>query len=138
VAYVNVPKDLSRIKNKALFNLTARQLICFGSAAAVGIPAYIFTREPIGGTTAALLMIGLMLPFFFFAMYEKDGQPAEKALRNIIRTRIYFPGKRPYRTENLYETLEKEGKRLAKQDTAAAPPTAGKRRKPNEGKRPGK
>ena len=69
MAFVNVPKDLSRIKNKAVFNLTVRQLVCFGSGAAVGVPAYLFTREPIGGTAAALLMIGLMLPFFFFAMY---------------------------------------------------------------------
>jgi hypothetical protein len=132
MAFVNVPKDLSRIKNKAFFNLTARQLICFGIAAAVGIPAYIFTRVPIGGTAAALLMIALMLPFFFFAMYEKDGQPAEKALRNFLRTRIYFPGKRPYKTENLYELLEKEGKSLAEQTTGATPPATAKGRKPNK------
>ena len=124
MAFVNVPKDLSKVKNKALFNLTVRQLICFGAAGAIGIPVYIFTREPIGGTAAALLMIGLMLPMFFFAMFEKDGQPAEKVLRNFIRTRIYFPGKRPYRTENLYELLEKEGKCLAEQNTAATPTAA--------------
>jgi hypothetical protein len=133
MAFVNVPKDLSRIKNKALFNLTARQLLCFGTAAAVGIPAYIFLREPIGGTTAAMLMIGLMLPFFFFAMYEKDGQPAEKVLRNIIRTKLYFPGRRPYKTENLYAILEKEGKNLAKQTTTPQT-TTGKRREPNKQK----
>ena len=69
-------------------------------------------------------MIGLMLPCFFLAMFEKDGQPAEKVLRNFIRTRIYFPGKRPYKTENLYELLEKEGKSLANQDTAAATTSA--------------
>ena len=124
MAFVNVPKDLSKIKNKALFNLTVRQLVCFGSAAAIGIPAYIFTREPIGGTAAALLMIGLMLPMFFLAMFEKDGQSAEKVLRNFIRTRIYFPGKRPYRTENLYELLEKEGKNLADKDTTKTPAAA--------------
>jgi hypothetical protein len=128
MAFVNVPKDLSKVKNKALFNLTVRQLVCFGAAGAVGIPVYIFTREPIGGTAAALLMIGLMLPMFFFAMFEKDGQPAEKVLRNFIRTRIYFPGKRPYRTENLYELLEKEGKCLAKQNTAATPAAADTKR----------
>jgi hypothetical protein len=128
LAFVNVPKDLSRIKNKALFNLTVRQLLCFGTAAAIGIPAYIFLREPIGGTPAAFLMIGLMLPFFFFAMYEKDGQPAEKVLRNIIRTKLYFPGKRPYKTENLYALLEKEGKNLAKHTTTPQA-TTGKRHK---------
>ena len=28
--YVNVPNDLSKIKTKIAFNLTKRQLICFG------------------------------------------------------------------------------------------------------------
>ena len=39
--YVNVPNDLSKIKTKMAFNLTKRQLVCFGSAGAVGIPAYL-------------------------------------------------------------------------------------------------
>ena len=120
IAFVNVPKDLNRIKNKAIFNLTFRQLICFGTGAAVGVPVYIVTRGTIGDTAAALIMIGLMLPFFFFAMYEKDGQPAEKVLRNFIRVQFYFPAKRPYKTENLYEILEKEGKNLAIKATEAA------------------
>ena len=42
--YVNVPNDLSKIKTKMAFNLTKRQLVCFGSAGAVGIPAYLLTR----------------------------------------------------------------------------------------------
>ena len=43
--YVNVPNDLSKIKTKIAFNLTRRQLICFGGAAAVGIPVYLLTRR---------------------------------------------------------------------------------------------
>ncbi len=50
--YVNVPNDLSKIKTKLAFNLTKRQLVCFGSAAAVGVPAYLFTRQAIGNTGA--------------------------------------------------------------------------------------
>lgn len=111
--YVPVPKDLSKVKTKLVFNLTKRQLICFSLAAAVGTPTYLFSRAAIGNDGAALLMIGVMLPFFFLAMYEKDGQPAEKVLRNIIRTRFFFPAKRPYRTENLYAVMAKEGKKLA-------------------------
>ena len=34
-AYVNVPKDLTKVKTKVLFNLTKRQLICFGSGALI-------------------------------------------------------------------------------------------------------
>ena len=133
MAFVNVPKDLNKIKNKAMFNLTARQLICFATAAAVGVPAYIFARGTIGGTAAALLMIGLMLPFFFIAMYEKDGQPAEKVLQNYIRTRLYYPSKRPYKAESLYSVLEKEGKIIAQQTETTAK-TTGRRHKTGKSK----
>ena len=36
MAYVTIPKDLSRIQSKVLFGLTKRQVICFGAAALVG------------------------------------------------------------------------------------------------------
>ena len=78
--YVPVPKDLTKVKTKLAFNLTKRQLICFSLAGLVGLPVYFFTRGAIGNSAAVLLMIGLMMPFFFFAMYERDGQPAEKIL----------------------------------------------------------
>lgn len=102
MAYVNVPNDLSKIKTKVAFNLTKRQLICFGGAAAVGIPAYLFTRSAIGNTGAMLLMIALMLPCFLIAMYERDGLPFEKVVQNIVRATFLWPRTRPYRTDNFY------------------------------------
>lgn len=114
MAYVNVPNDLSRIKTKLAFNLTKRQLVCFGTAAVIGIPVYLLARSSVGGTGAMLLMIALMLPFFFLAMYERDGLPAEKVLRNILRATILTPRVRPYRTENFYYYLHKQGKKASK------------------------
>ena len=115
--HVPVPKDLSKIKTKLAFNLTKRQLVCFSSAAAVGLPAYLFSRGSIGNSAAMFLMIGLMLPFFFLAMYERDGLPLEKVLKNIIRTRFLYPRVRPYKTENFYALLSarKEAQPIAKQ-----------------------
>ena len=118
--FVNVPKDLSKVKTKIVLNLTKRQLICFSAAAVIGVPAYIFTRGAIGNSAAALLMIGLMLPLFFLAMYEKDGMPAEKVLKNIARARFVWPGKRPYKTENLYEITGKEERTVASQKQTTA------------------
>jgi len=106
--YVNVPTDLSKIKSKIAFNLTKRQLICFGCAAVVGVPAYLLTRGGIGNSAALFLMIGIMLPAFLLAMYERDGLPAEKVVRNILRSRFLWPGIRPYKTENFYAVLTKE------------------------------
>ena len=102
MAYVNVPNDLSKIKTKLAFNLTKRQLICFGGAAAVGIPLYLLTRGAIGNTGALFLMLAVMLPAFLLAMYERDGLPLEKVLGHIVRARFLRPGVRPYRTENIY------------------------------------
>lgn len=112
MAYVSVPKDLSKIKTKVAFNLTKRQLICFGLAAAIGIPAYLFTRTAIGSTEAMLFMIAIMLPCFFFAMYERDGLPFEKVLHNIIRSKFLLPGIRPYKTQNIYAYLASPGKEV--------------------------
>lgn len=120
MTYVSVPKDLSKVKSKIAFNLTKRQLICFGCAAVIGIPTYLFTRKTIGTDGAVFLMIGLMLPFFFLAMYEKDGQPAEKILRNFLRSRLW-PSARVYKTENLYQYLNRqEGSSFEKQESKAA------------------
>lgn len=65
MAYVSVPNDLSKVKTKVAFNLTKRQLLCFGAAAVIGIRTYLFTRNTLGGTASMLLMIVLMLPCFF-------------------------------------------------------------------------
>ena len=111
---VAVPKNLSGIKTKVAMNLTKRQLVCFGSAGAVGIPFYIFTKGVIGTQASALLMVAVMLPFFFLAMYEKDGFPAEKILYFMLRQKILTPGIRPYRSENLYRQLE-EKERMKKE-----------------------
>lgn len=128
--YVPVPKDLTKVKTKVAAGLTKRQLICFSLAALVGLPVYFLTRGAIGNSAAVLLMIGLMMPFFFFAMYEKDGQPAEKLLRNRLRYKLW-PKDRPYRTENFYKSIsKKEVSQIAKNQTAGgAGKTSAKKRK---------
>ena len=98
---VAVPKNLSGIKTKVALNLTKRQLICFGGAAVVGIPFYLVTKGILGTQVSALIMVALMLPFFFLAMYEKDGFPAEKVLYFMVRQKLLTPGIRPYKSENL-------------------------------------
>lgn len=94
MAYVTVPKDLDKIKNKVVFGLTFRQIVCLGIAGATGLPAYFAAKEVMGASNAALVMVAVMLPAFLFALYEKDGLPLERVLYNIIRVRWIRPGKR--------------------------------------------
>lgn len=106
MAFVSVPKDLTKVKNKVVLNLTKRQLICLTIAAAIGLPFYFLTRGAIGTSNAATGMVLLMLPAFLFAMYEKDGLPLEKILWNIITVKVLNPAIRRYEIENLYELPE--------------------------------
>lgn len=108
MAFVPVPKDLNRVKTKVMFNLTKRQLICFALAAAVGVPLYFLTKPSLGTSTAAMLMVALMLPFIFFTLYEKDGQPAEKILAHMVKAMFLRDKVRPYRTNNLYSAIQRE------------------------------
>lgn len=106
MAFVSVPKDLTKVKNKVVLNLTKRQIICLTIAAAIGLPFYFLTRNVIGTSNAATGMVLLMLPAFLFAMYEKDGLPLEKILWNIVTVKILNPAIRRYEIENLYEMQE--------------------------------
>ena len=110
MAYVPVPKDLSTVKTKVMFNLTKRQLICFGSGAAVGVPLFFLCKSFMNTSVAAIIMIIVMLPFMLMAMYEKNGQPLEKIVRNIVQVCFLRPKQRPYQTNNFYSVLERQEK----------------------------
>ena len=110
MAYVNVPKDLTEVKTKVLFNLTKRQLVCFALAAVVGVPVFFLLRGTVGASASAIVMVALMLPFFLFAMYERNGQPLEKVVGNILRISFLRPKERPYETRNYYALLMKQDK----------------------------
>ena len=108
MAFVPVPKDLNRVKTKVMFNLTKRQLVCFSLAAAVGVPIFFLTKPSVGLSTAAMLMVVIMVPFIFMAIYEKDGQPAEKILGHVVKSMFLRDRVRPYRTNNLYAYIQQQ------------------------------
>ena len=104
-AYISVPRDLTRVKSKVLFGLTKRQIICFGTGALIGVPVYFFVRGSGNLSLAALAMIVVMLPFFFFGLYERNSQPPEVVARHIYQARFVRPKIRPYQTNNYYAAL---------------------------------
>ena len=106
--YIPVPKDLTRVKTKFLFNLTPRQLVCFGGGALVGIPLFFLLKGPLGNSSAAICMIVVMMPFFLFALYERNGLPLEKYLLYFVRACFIRPKQRPYMTDNFYAALERQ------------------------------
>jgi hypothetical protein len=134
MAYVPVPKDLSKIKTKVAFNLTKRQIVCFAVALILGLPLFFLLKDSAGTSLAAFVMIVIMLPCFLMAMYEKHGQPLETVIKNIVETKFVRPKERPYQTENFYAVLEKQRK-LEKEVSAIVKGTNQRR---HTGKKPRK
>lgn len=74
----------------------------------MGVPLFFLLRRPLGVSAAALVMTAAMLPAFLLAMYEKNGQPLEKILENMISACFLRPKQRPYETKNFYALLERQ------------------------------
>lgn len=108
IAYVTIPKDLTKVKSKVLFGLTRRQLICFGAAVLVGVPLFFLLRNTVDSSTATLCMILVMLPFFLLAMYERHSQPLEVAIEQMVQAMFVRPKERPYQTNNFYAAIERQ------------------------------
>ncbi len=107
MAYVSIPKDLSRVKSTFLFNLTKRQVVCFGLGALIGVPAFFLAKDALGVSPSVLLMMLLMLPFFLLAMFERHGQPLEVLIRHFIQARFVRPRIRVWQNDNFYKTIDR-------------------------------
>lgn len=107
-SYISVPRDLSKVKTKVFMNLTKRQILCFGAGALIGVPVFFLLKSSGNLSLAALGMMAVMLPLFFLAMYEKDGQPLEVVAKHFYEAKIKRPKIRPYQTNNYYALLEKQ------------------------------
>ena len=112
MAYVNVPKDLTKVKTKVALNLTKRQLIGFTIAGLIGFPVYLMVKKVLPNDLSMLIMIGVSFPIIFATLYEKDGIYFEKYLKYIIdkkrQTSI-----RIYKTECTYD-IKKQRKERSK------------------------
>ena len=107
-AFISVPRDLSKVKTKVFMNLTKRQLLCFGAGALIGVPLFFVLKSTGNISFAAMGMIVVMMPMFFLAMYEKDGQPLEVVARHFYESRFKRPKVRPYKTNNYYAAVMRQ------------------------------
>ena len=104
-SYISVPRDLTKVKSKVAFNLTKRQMICFGVALLLGVPSFFLIKSIADVNVAVMGMMVIMMPIFFFAIYEKNSKPLEVYLGHFIEAMFVRPKERPYKTDNYYAAL---------------------------------
>ena len=68
----------------------------------MGLPLFFLVKTFAPVSLSACVMVIVMLPWFAFAMYERNGQPLEKFLRCIITVKLKRPKIRTYQTNNLF------------------------------------
>lgn len=103
MAYVKVPKDLTKVKTKVALNLTKRQLIGFSIAGIIGFPVYMLCKKFLSVDISMIFMGISVLPILFATLYEKDNLPFEKHLAYILR---FHKSKkiRIYKAKSIYNT----------------------------------
>ncbi len=91
-AYISVPRDLTKVKSKVAFNLTKRQLVCFGTAALIGVPLFFVLRDSGGNTAATLGMMAVYAPGFLSRyVREKLVSRGKSLLSYNVRARFLRP-----------------------------------------------
>lgn len=105
--FVKIPKDLAQIRQKFMFGLTKRQLICFGIGAAIGFPAFYIFNSFLG-LQAGCFALGIGAgPAIFCGIYKKNGMHLEQVVKLMVK---FFkkPKERTYQSENSFEILNRQ------------------------------
>lgn len=123
MAYVKVPKDLTKVKTKVALNMTKRQLIGFSIAGLIGFPVYMLYKNVLSTDISMIVMSIAVLPVLFATLYEKDNLPFEKHLAYILK---FHKSKkiRTYKAKSIYHI-----ERAKKQDAGRKNKTNGRRKK---------
>lgn len=105
--YVQIPRDLNKVKEKFLFGLPKRQVLYFGLGAVVGlVPFFLLLEHNVSAAVTALMLC--IMPFGFIGMYSKNGLTCDKIIVLWIKANLIRPKIRPYKTENIYVAMEEQ------------------------------
>lgn len=118
IAYVKVPKDILKIREKWFFNLTKREIITLILSGILGYVSYLLLKQYID-TNALYISAIIFILIFLFGFYDDDGI----FLENKIMDYICFQKNKKikvYKSENWYSKIntntmiDKEIKRYKK------------------------
>lgn len=127
---VRIPKEITEYKEKILFGLNIRQLLCFSAAIVLGTGSYYLISKYLGTEVASYVVIFEVLPIFALGFFKKDGFNFERYVALILRHKL-GRSRRNYVTE-LYITRLLEGSEVEKN---AKPTKKKKKPKRNREKR---
>ena len=105
---VRIPEEIRKYKEKIMFGLNARQLICTILALAICVPLYFFGRKYITDDTLSWLIILIASPLLSVGYLKLNGMPMEKFAIAFAKFNILYPMKRKYKSKNAFRTWQNQ------------------------------
>lgn len=119
---VRVPKEIMEYKEKIIFGLSIRQLICFILAIIIGVVTYYFGQKIVGANVVSYIVILEVMPIFGVGFIKKNGFTFEKYTVLMFR-HIFGSNRRVYKPEllideiNLYKNVSDSKKKRKRGDS---------------------
>jgi len=82
---VRIPKEITEYKEKIIFGLSIRQLICFTVAITLGVGTYILVTKWSNADVASYVVIVEVMPIFAIGFIKKNGFTFEKYAAMMFR-----------------------------------------------------
>lgn len=106
LAYVDVPKDVIKIREKYILGLSKREVISVFIGGAIGLAIYFKLRQFIG-ISAMYVMIVFIIPILFIGFYDDDGITFEKKLLYILKF-LFSNQVKVYKCNNFYKKIDNQ------------------------------
>lgn len=108
IHYVKIPQDIREIKQKFMFGLTKRQLVCFGLGIGLGFPMFFLLKFTVGDLAISIIGMGLVaMPFILCSFSFKNGTTFDRYFKNMFRF-LRSPKKRTYQSEDMFSAIERQ------------------------------
>lgn len=107
---IKINKDPREYKDKLLFGLSVRQLLCTAIMLLINIPLYIWGSKILGESITGYLLILVAVPLVLIGFFEYNKMPFERVLLSMIQVKFIRPEKRYryYSNENIVAALDKQ------------------------------
>lgn len=107
---VRIPEEIRKYKERIMFGLSARQLICTIIALGICIPLYFFGNKYIDEDALSWIIILIALPIFAIGFFTFNGMPMEKFILAYLKFSFINPLKRRYKTENAFRIWDEKAR----------------------------
>lgn len=102
---VRIPKEITEYKEKIMFGLSIRQLICLFIAIIISIPSYIFLKNILGEELTGYIVMVEVIPFIAIGFLKPKGLNFEKVLIMFLKHNL-GKSERDYKTIVQTDILE--------------------------------